>query len=180
LLAALAELRARGIAFTCDFAGGGELRRRVARDIARRKLGDRVRLLGNVPHRELTASLERGDYDLAVLASTERGNEHEGIPVALMEAMAAGLPVVATRTGSIPELVDAASGLLVEQRDPAALAAALEALTEHPERRARMGDFGRGRIVAAFSTVKTTRALEDLLLASAPWFGQEGTQRRGP
>ena len=163
LLAALAQLRDQGVEFTCDFAGDGEIRTRVERDIARRGLGQQVQMLGNVPHGELVSRLESGAYDLAVLASTEQGDEHEGIPVALMEAMAVRLPVVATNTGSIPELVDATNGILVEQRDPRALADALRALIGDSERRARLGEAGRRRVLTEFSTEATTNALARLI-----------------
>jgi colanic acid/amylovoran biosynthesis glycosyltransferase len=180
LLAALARMRDEGVAFTCDFAGDGEIEAEVAKLVATYRLGDRVTMLGNVPHAELVESLESGTYDLAVLASTERGGEHEGIPVALMEAMAAELPVVATRTGSIPELVDAENGILVDQADPIALAAALSALVRDPKERRRLGRNGRRRVLAAFETGETTRTLTELLVRSAPWFRGNDGEVRGP
>ncbi len=159
LLDALAQLREAGLAFDCDLAGDGEIATEVARDIERHRLGDRVHMLGNVPHGKLVASLERGDYDIVVLASTEQNGEHEGIPVALMEAMAARLPVVATRTGSIPELVDDTTGILVPQRDPPALAGALHRLAADSALRASLGARGRERVLADFSTAETTDRL---------------------
>ncbi len=179
LLAALAILRDEGLDFSVDFAGDGEIRRDVEAAIAKHALGDRVRMLGNVPHGELVATLESGAYDIAVLASTERGDEHEGIPVALMEAMAVKLPVVATRTGSIPELVDDTCGILVEQRDPAALAGALRRLMADPELRASLGERGRERVLAGFSTEQTTRELTALLLAGSPWYRQAVSEAKG-
>ena len=170
LLAALAALRDRGVAFTCDLAGDGEIEDHVRALVAEHGLGDRVRLRGIVPHGALVRELRDGAYDLVVLASTERDGEHEGIPVALMEAMAAELPVVATRTGSIPELVDAASGILVEQRDPTALAAAIETVLADPARARSLGRHGRARVERDFATQATTRRLADLLLAGAPWW----------
>ncbi|HEY0381246.1 MAG TPA: glycosyltransferase [Candidatus Elarobacter sp.] len=163
LLEALGLLRDRGIDFTCDLAGGGELRAEVAQAIERLALGDRVRMLGNVPHPDVVAALDRGDYDLFALASTEREGEHEGIPVAAMEAMAAGVPVVSTMTGSLPELVGSGEGILVPQRDPVALAAALETLLGDPAARRVAGDRARHRIVTSFETTATTAALLDLI-----------------
>jgi glycosyltransferase involved in cell wall biosynthesis len=179
LLAALAQLRDEGLAFDVDFAGDGEIRREVEAAIAKHALGARVRMLGNVPHGELVASLESGAYDLAVLASTESGDEHEGIPVALMEAMAAELPVVATRTGSIPELVDETCGILVEQRDPPALAAALRRLLRDPGLRRSLGARGRERVLAGFSTEGTSRELADLLFAGSPWYRRAVSGAKG-
>ncbi|MDB5073722.1 MAG: glycosyl transferase, group 1 [Candidatus Eremiobacteraeota bacterium] len=159
LLAALALLRDRGVAFTCDLAGDGEIRAEVAATIERLALGERVRMLGNVPHPELVARVNAAAYDVLALASTERFGEHEGIPVAVMEAMAAALPVVVTRTGSLPELVEPAFGALVPQRDPHALADALEELLRDRETRLSRGRAGRERIIAEFETRATSRTL---------------------
>ena len=169
LLAALAKLRDAGYPFECDLAGDGEIAKDVAELVTRHALDDHVHLLGNVPHATLTAALEGGAYDVVALASTEQDGEHEGIPVALMEAMAACLPVVATRTGSIPELVDDGSGILVPQRDPHAIADALRRLGDDPDLRARLGRAGRARVLADFETGETTRRLATLLANAAPW-----------
>jgi glycosyltransferase involved in cell wall biosynthesis len=179
LLAALARLRDAGVPFSCDFAGDGEIAADVARQVGALRLGDRVALLGNVPHGDLVRSLEAGAYDIAVLASTERGGEHEGIPVALMEAMAAEIPVVATRTGSIPELVDDGCGLLVPQADPEALADAIATLARDRARRLALGANGRRRVLAGFDTRETTARLSEFLLRSAPWRVPTGAQREG-
>lgn len=94
-------------------------------------LGDRFRLLGY--RRDVPAVLAAAD--LFVL-----GSVHEGLPVAVMEAMAAGLPVVATAVGGVPEAVaDGVSGLVVPPRNADALADAVTRLVTEPELRARMG-----------------------------------------
>jgi colanic acid/amylovoran biosynthesis glycosyltransferase len=169
LIEALVALRARGLEFVCDFAGQDETGGEIARLVAESGLGERIRLLGYVPHAELVRSHENGEYDISVLASTETGGEHEGIPVALMEAMAVRMPVVATRTGSIPELVDETCGILVPQRDPAALAEALGRLMVDPELRNRLGEVGRHRVLAEFETGATARRLAELLISAEPW-----------
>jgi len=167
LLDALGVLRDRGLVFECDLAGDGPLRPDVEGRIERLRLGRYVRLLGNIPHAQLVASLGSGAYDLAVLASTERPGEHEGIPVALMEAMAAGVPVVATRTGSITELVTAGCGELVPQRNGRALAAAIARLAADPARRRDAGERARRRVEEAFETAGTTERLA-ALISGAP------------
>jgi glycosyltransferase involved in cell wall biosynthesis len=100
-------------------------------------LGDRVRLLGyRSDVRDLLAAA-----DLFVL-----GSAFEGLPVSIMEAMAAGLPVAATAVGGVPEaVVDGETGILVPPRDPAALAEAVVELAGDPGRRSRMGASGRRR-----------------------------------
>jgi colanic acid/amylovoran biosynthesis glycosyltransferase len=165
LLAALAQLRDGGVAFSCDLAGDGEIRAGVTALVEQFALGDRVRMLGNVPHAEIVHALARSDYDLFVLASTEREGEHEGIPVAAMEAMAACVPVVSTTTGSLPELVEPGEGLLVPQRDPEALARAIETMLVDPGERRRSGARGRAHVEASFETGVTTAALLRLITA---------------
>jgi colanic acid/amylovoran biosynthesis glycosyltransferase len=159
LLRALVLLRERGIPFACDLAGDGELRAEVTADVERLQLGDRVSMLGNVPHERLVARVNAGDWDILALASTEKNGEHEGIPVAVMEAMAAALPVVVTKTGSLPELVEPEFGAIVPQQDPVALADALEALLGDRDARLRCGRAGRERIRAEFETGATSRTL---------------------
>lgn len=106
-------------------------------------LGGRVKFLGardDVP--DLLAAA-----DIGVLASHE-----EGFPNAVLEAMAARLPVVATRAGGIPEAIDdGKTGLLVPVRDPAALGAALVRLIGDAALRRRMGAAGRARVEAEFA-----------------------------
>ena len=96
-------------------------------------LGDTVRFRGHVAHDELLATIRAGDYDAMVLTSLELpGGLMEGIPVALMEAMALGLPVITTDTGSIGELVDESCGRIVPQRDVDRIAAAIAELATSP------------------------------------------------
>ena len=88
----------------------------------------------------------------------------EGIPVALMEAMAAGVPVVATRLSGIPELVqDGVTGLLVEPHDPVALAAALERLLADDALAAELARNARALVQRSFSLTVEARRLGDLL-----------------
>lgn len=126
LLAACAALKARGIAFHCEIVGDGPLRSMLEK--RRRELGleNEVSLSGALPSEEVEERMGRAS--VFVLASTRaRSGNMDGIPVALMEAMAHGVPVVSTRISGIPELVrDGETGLLVEPDDAAALAQALE------------------------------------------------------
>ena len=89
-----------------------------------------------------------------------RSGRREGIPVALMEAMSCGLPVVASDLSGIPELVhDGVTGLLTEPGDTAGIAAALRRLHEDPVLRRRLGSAGRERILAAFDVERSAAQL---------------------
>lgn len=157
LLEALAGLE--GVSL--DLAGAGPLRG----ELEQRALGLPVTFLGPVSHAELLAGLQDGRWDAVALPSapTPEGDQ-EGVPVSLIEAMAAGVPVVSTDCGSIPELVTAGSGLLVPAADPAALRHALESLRD-PELRRRLSKGGRERVEHEFDVDRVATELAERFAA---------------
>lgn len=166
LIEACGLLRDRGVDFVCHLIGEGPLRRQLERDIARRKLTARVVLHGGRTHAEVVRMLAQSD--IAVLASrpTKRG-KREGVPVALMEAMAAGLPVVASDLSGIPELVEPGrTGFLVAPGDARGLADALARLARDPDLRARFGRAGRNKVARDFSQQASARTLLRLFAAA--------------
>jgi len=141
--------------------GEGQQRAALAAQVERLGLQSRVRLTGFVS--DVPAFL--GQTGIFVLPSRS-----EGLGLVLLEAMAAGRPVVATRVGGIPEVVvDGETGLLVPPDDPSALAAAVLRLLRDPDLALRMGEAGRRRVEALFSARKMaeeTAALYEELMAS--------------
>jgi glycosyltransferase involved in cell wall biosynthesis len=155
LIEALARLKADGLAFTATIGGNGDLD--AARAQAER-IGviDRIAFPGWVDEAGVDAVL-RG-ADLLVLPSRA-----ENQPVAILEAMARGLPVVATRIGGIPQQVlDGETGLLVEPDDAEQLAQALKTLVLSPERRAAYGKAGLARFEAYFSVAACAERFAEL------------------
>lgn len=141
-------------------AGEGELRRELEGLVAQLGLQQRVRFLGHVPHQSLLRLYAERQVDAVVLASVDLGNGlHEGIPVAVMEAMAYGVPVIGTCTGGIPELLADGAGLLVPPQDPAALGKAMTRLKSDPAFRQALGQAGRRRVEEQFDVRRVVEQL---------------------
>ena len=151
LLRAFALLHERVPDARLLLTGDGPLRPDLERLSRSLGLADVVRFLGL--RRDVAGVLAAGD----VVALT---SANEGTPVSLIEALAAGLPVVSTDVGGVRDVVgDGESGLLVPAGDPAAVASALERLGRDPALRARLGSTGRADVVERYAV---SRLLDDL------------------
>jgi glycosyltransferase involved in cell wall biosynthesis len=147
-----------------EVAGNGPCLPALQSLAAELALGERVRFLGEV--HDVPALLARAS--LFVLSSRT-----EGVSLTLLEAMARGLPVVATRVGGNPEVVaEDETGLLVPPRDPAALAAALLHLLRDPDAGRRMGRAGRRRVEEHFEIRRMVAGYEALYLAPERFHGE--------
>ena len=151
----------RGMAVKCRLVGEGEERSALADRIRELGLQDVVELLGSQPHDRVAELL--GQADIVVQPSVVLASgKTEGIPVALMEALAAERAVVASRLSGVPELVvDGETGLLVEPGNPIALADAIERLAGDPGLRSRLGREGRELVLAEFDLRRNTAILAD-------------------
>jgi glycosyltransferase involved in cell wall biosynthesis len=164
LLRALALLPSD--AFEAAIVGDGPQREELAALLAQLGLEDRVRLEGE--RRDVPALL--AEADAFVLSSRS-----EGLPVSVLEAMAAGLPVVATAVGGVGEaVVDGETGLLVRPADPEALAAALASIVADASLRRRLGAAGRARAEALFDLEGWRRAHVALYLRELERAGRVG------
>lgn len=126
-------------------------------------IGDRVELPGVLPH-EAIAQRMRGARAFVQHSVVTHRNDHEGTPLAVLEAMATGLPVVATRHAGIPDVVEhEVHGLLSAERDLGAMATHLVRLARDPALAGRMGAAARGRILAGHAMTDRIDALAAIL-----------------
>jgi len=151
LIDACAVLRERGVSFACRIFGTGPLMTELQRRVEAAGLAASVDLPGWAPAGQLLDEMGRA----AVFAMPSRvaaGGDRDGIPNVVLEAMAAGLPVVATNVSGIPEAVShETTGLLVEPDDVTVLAGALERVLIDAALSARFGAAARARIREEFT-----------------------------
>ena len=163
LIDACAELKTQGLDFRCLCIGEGEDRPQLEAQIARLGLQEHVQLLGQQPRQRVSEYLAQADVMVLPSVVTTSGKK-EGIPVALMEALATELPVVATAISGIPELiVNGATGLLAPERDSHALALALRRLYDEPGLGKQLAMAGREKVLREFNLHTNAKALSHLL-----------------
>ncbi len=164
LLESLALCARNGISVRCTLAGEGPERPRLERLAESLGLGDSVVFAGHVEQRALHAALERGAFHAVVLASHEHpGGLMEGVPAALVEAMARAVPVIATNSGSVGELIDATTGRLVAPGNPAELAAAFAHLQRDFAGAKKRAARGFARVVSSHDVYRQMSVLAGLL-----------------
>jgi len=151
------------VRFGCTIVGErGSALEPVLALIEARGLADSVRLRGAVTQDELR-DIYRAASVFALPCQVMEDGDRDGFPNVLAEAMAMGVPVVSTHISGIPEMIDdGMHGLLVEPRDPQALADALRRVLTDPELHERLAQASRARICDRFDSRRTTTALRDL------------------
>ena len=159
LVEALRLLVQRGVQFECTIVGSGPLEQDLREAVAAGGLTDAVELVGYRPHAE-TLELY-AQHDVFVLPCVVAANQdRDGLPNVLIEAAAAGCVVVSTAVSGIPELIEhGRSGLLVPERDAAALADALESLAADPLLRERLRQGGFDVLRERFDLERNAAAL---------------------
>jgi glycosyltransferase involved in cell wall biosynthesis len=159
LIEACRILKAEGLRFQCDVIGHGPMREELERLIADKNVGDVLHLVGPKPQDEVARMM--GEATLFVLPSIiAPDGQMEGIPVALMEAMASARAVISTSISGIPELIEhGVNGLLVEQGNAEALAGAMRELLADPARARAMGVEGQKKVRAEFTLAGTVTQL---------------------
>ena len=164
LLAAIALLRGQGMDVTVAIAGDGPLKELLVERASALGIADATHFLGHRSDVEVVLAAA----DVFTLTSSS-----EGLSNTILEAMASGLPVVATRVGGADELVeDGVSGILASPGAAGEIANALASLFQDPERRAAMGSAARARVEAEFSLAGMVQRYEstylELVTASQP------------
>ena len=156
---AVGELVRSGYDVSYTIVGDGDLKKDLEELIKKHALTTRVHLAGWQTGPELAAHLAVAHVFLAPSVTADDGDE-EGIPNVLKEAMAAGLPVVGTVHGGIPELVEnGVTGLLAPERDVEALADCLVQLIACADQWQAMGAAGRAKVESAFDSTALTHRL---------------------
>jgi glycosyltransferase involved in cell wall biosynthesis len=169
LISAVALLRARGYVARCVIVGDGPQEAELSALVEGLGLRDQVTLLG---WREDVGQVVQG-LDVAVLCSVR-----EGSPLAILEYMAAGAPIVATAVGGVPELIrDGVDGLLVAPGDPEMLCEAIARLIDDRGFAVRLGEAARSRRAAEFDLETLFRRVEELYEEMLASHGQG--RRRG-
>ena len=162
LVRACALLHEEGVSFRCKIVGKGALEAELRSLIDDSGLTDLVELAGPMPRERLLRLYPRASVFAAPCVVGADGNR-DGLPTVLIEAMALGVPVVATDVTGIPELVDTGrTGLVVPQRDPPALAHAIRALLERPAEARELARAGRQRVEAQFDLTRNVAELRGL------------------
>lgn len=167
LIDACAELMRQGIGVECWIVGEGPQRGQLERQIARLDLNDRVHLTGSRPQPEVAEMLRKADVFVLASELAGKSGRRDVIANVIVEAMAVGLPVVASHVPGVEELVDdGVTGYLVRPNRPDQLAAAIRRFADHPDERVRFGHAARRRILQDFDSSKNIRLLARLLTAA--------------
>jgi len=163
LLRAAAIARSRGAEFELHIVGEGPQRGDLERLAAGLGLREAVVFDGRMTQEELLP-LYRQAHAFAIACIVTRDGDRDGLPNVLLEALAMGIPTVATSTGGIPELIaHEETGLLAQPGDPNDLAAQLERIIYDEDLRAHVSKAGRERIVLDFDSARNIGQLAALL-----------------
>ncbi|MHB9153633.1 MAG: glycosyltransferase family 4 protein [Spirochaetales bacterium] len=167
LVQALAILASRDISYRCIFVGDGPLRDDTEKKLEKLNIKRFCVFTGAISHKALLALMLPSSCDLVVLPSIETDDgEKEGIPMSLIEAMAQGTCVISTSTGGIPELLENGAGILVPQKDPEALAGAIERAYKEPDLRRRYAEVGKRKIEQGYAAPAVVEELLGLVSQS--------------
>jgi glycosyltransferase involved in cell wall biosynthesis len=164
LIQVCARLQERGHSFHCRIIGEGPERPTLERLISEHNLTGCVELVGAMPLDAVYSELRQADV-FVLLTEIGPSGYRDGLPTVILEAMAAGLPILATSLSAIPEMVlDGVTGMLVPERDVEGASRALECLLQSADSRRRMGLAGQARVRELFDLEQSADQLAALLV----------------
>lgn len=151
--------------FQCIFYGEGRLRTKLESLIKEKKLSNYVKMPGAIPHEKLMEIYKNKEIGTVILPSivTNKG-EHEGIPVALMEAMAYRTPVISTNTGGIPELLSNGTGVIIKEKSPEQLVEAILKIMKDENFKKEISEKGYQRVRREFNVEQNAKTLIESIL----------------
>ena len=159
LVEACRILRDRGVQFKCTIAGDGPQRVLLEQLVGDYELENHVHLAGRYFQEDIRDYLNNASIFALACVTAENGDV-DGVPVALMEAMAMKVPTISTTVSGIPELIDhEISGLLVPEQSPEELADAIERLLDDPIFAENLADAAREKVSAEFNLDNSARQL---------------------
>ena len=163
LLEALHDLKNAGLRFQCHLIGGGPQENHLRQLVRQYGLQDDVEILPALSQNELLAYYQKATV-FALACEVQEDGDRDGIPNVMVEAMAMGVPVVSTEISGIPELItNRENGMLVPQRNPAALAEALRDVLTLPDFAQALAEAGRKSVEQEFDAFKNIRRVGFLL-----------------
>jgi colanic acid/amylovoran biosynthesis glycosyltransferase len=170
LIEAIGILQRQGFRLDCRIIGDGEEKGALTSLISQLNLGRTVSLLGGWPQDAVLRSMQEAAIFVLPAIIADDGNR-DALPTVLLEAMAAGLPVISTDVVGIPEILGGGDcGLLVAQKDPEALAKAMAGLLRNPSLRRDLSRCGREKVEKDFDIRRNVSRLRRLLASSARKF----------
>lgn len=175
LIEACALLARRGVTFHLDIVGDGPQAGELAELVKRRDLAGKVTFQAGRPQPELVELYQRAAV-FALTPAVQADGDRDGIPNVILEAMASGVPVVASAISGIPEVIEhGRTGLLVAPDDPAALADALVRLLRDPAAAEALGRTGEAFVRESFDPAQCVAPVADLLRESLDLAGAAST-----
>jgi glycosyltransferase involved in cell wall biosynthesis len=163
LITALGRVKEKGCEFHCNIVGGGELQNEL--EALARELGlqENISFHGKKSQTELLAFYQTADL-FALACEVQEDGDRDGIPNVLVEAMAMKIPVVSTRISGIPELIiHNETGLLVEQKNPEALAEAISSLLQNHELARQLTESGLRKVQEDFDNKRNVTRIAEFL-----------------
>lgn len=169
---AVGQLNAKGLKVKAKIIGDGPLRQKLEKLITQLSLDRQIELTGAMDHGAVMDAIQGCDLFVLPCRQAENG-DIDGIPVVLMEAMAAGKPVVSTAISGIPELVQPGAGILVEPENSDQLSIAVETIFGDGKKAFAMGQNGRLIVQNEFSIQGQAERIVHLIRAA----GSRGDKR---